>query len=133
VAAVVVMLVPIRPKGAEPIQHLIGGRRGIPPKKGEVAFPAGYINRGETWRDAASRELKEETGIDIEPWKWGLVTVHSSEKHLLTVVQVEPIECPDFGTLEYDHNETQELVLIDRSTQLCFSSHQTQKMMFFGL
>ena len=42
-------------------------RRGIPPRKGSLALPGGYINLGESWQHAASRELFEETAIRLDP------------------------------------------------------------------
>ena len=41
-------------------------RRGKPPRKGQWSIPGGKQKLGETWRAAAAREVKEETGIDIE-------------------------------------------------------------------
>jgi len=38
-------------------------RRGIPPARGRLALPGGYIDIGETWQAAAVRELAEETGL----------------------------------------------------------------------
>jgi 8-oxo-dGTP pyrophosphatase MutT (NUDIX family) len=32
------------------------------------SLPGGYVNRNETGRDAAVRELKEETGIEVRPY-----------------------------------------------------------------
>lgn len=42
-------------------------RRGIEPKKGGLALPGGYIDLGETWQQGAARELREETGIEVDP------------------------------------------------------------------
>jgi ADP-ribose pyrophosphatase YjhB (NUDIX family) len=38
-------------------------KRGLPPRKGTWAAPAGFIELGETPEEACLRELKEETGM----------------------------------------------------------------------
>lgn len=38
-------------------------KRAAPPAKGEWACPGGHVDPGESFKDAAIRELKEETGI----------------------------------------------------------------------
>jgi len=42
-------------------------RRGGEPLKGEWSIPGGLIEVGEELADAVRRELKEETGLDVEP------------------------------------------------------------------
>ena len=42
-------------------------RRGNPPFKDCLAFPGGFVEEGESAEEAASRELMEETGIQIAP------------------------------------------------------------------
>lgn len=41
-------------------------RRGIEPRIGAWTFPAGYMELGESVEEAAIREAKEETNLDIE-------------------------------------------------------------------
>ncbi|MBZ5514117.1 MAG: NUDIX hydrolase [Acidobacteriia bacterium] len=42
-------------------------RRGGEPLKGEWSIPGGLVELGEELEQATRRELKEETGLDIEP------------------------------------------------------------------
>ena len=42
-------------------------RRGSEPLKGEWSIPGGLVELGEELADGVRRELKEETGLDVEP------------------------------------------------------------------
>lgn len=46
--------------------ELLLNRRAIQPGMGDWSFPSGYVNRGEVLEEAAAREVKEETGLDVE-------------------------------------------------------------------
>ena len=45
---------------------LVMVKRGVEPEYGKWAFPSGYVDRGEVVEAAAIREVKEETGLDVE-------------------------------------------------------------------
>lgn len=47
--------------------HVLLIERGWPPFKGQWALPGGHVDRGETSRAAAARELAEEAGVYAAP------------------------------------------------------------------
>src|SRR6476646_3586595 len=73
---VAVVLLPV--KSADGQTGLVVVRRDIEPFRGELALPGGFIETGESWREAAVRELREETGLLAEPGEVRLFDVHSS-------------------------------------------------------
>ena len=52
-------------------------RLDMEPALGRWSFPAGYVDRGEVVEDAAIREVKEETGLEVS--LNGLVGLYSAE------------------------------------------------------
>lgn len=62
---IVVMMIPVNTIPASQHGWLVE-QRNINPNKGGWAFPSGFIEHGETWQQAAVRELKEELGLSIK-------------------------------------------------------------------
>ncbi|WP_432828267.1 NUDIX domain-containing protein [Dactylosporangium sp. CA-092794] len=65
-------------------------RRDIEPMRGELALPGGFIELGETWQEAAARELREETTILADAEEVRLFDVHSVRTSNLIVFGVLP-------------------------------------------
>ncbi len=55
-------------------------RRGIEPAKGGWALTGGYIDHGESWQDAAVREVREELNLEIQESNLELYDVANSTK-----------------------------------------------------
>src|SRR4051794_36608810 len=57
---------------------LLTVRRAIEPGRGLLALPGGYINQDETWQAACAREVREETGLILDPLQIRAFAVHSA-------------------------------------------------------
>ena len=66
-------------------------KRGIEPAMGRWAFPSGYVDRGEVVEEAAAREVREETGLEVKVGR--LVGVYSrpGEAVILVVYEAERV------------------------------------------
>src|SRR5205823_3527884 len=53
-------------------------KRAIQPKIGELCLPGGFVDYLETWQEAISREIREETSIITDPQEFKLVGAHST-------------------------------------------------------
>lgn len=80
--------------------------RGWPPYVGQWALPGGHVDFGETSRQAAARELAEETGVHAAPDELTQVGVFDAPDrdprgryvtvaYRLTVISTLPIEAGD--------------------------------------
>lgn len=55
-------------------------KRGSKPKKHKWALPGGHVEKGESIKEGAAREVKEETDVDIKPDDLMLIDQMINEK-----------------------------------------------------
>lgn len=79
------------------------GRRNQNPGKGRWSFPSGFVDRGEVVEEAALRETREETGLEVEIT--GLVGVYSAPGNPVIVIAYAAE--PRGGTLHADDDLTE--------------------------
>jgi ADP-ribose pyrophosphatase YjhB (NUDIX family) len=75
-------------------------RRAVAPRAGWYALPGGFIETGESWQEAAAREVQEEAGVIIDPDRLLVHTVFSApDDTLIIAAQSPPIQAealPDY-------------------------------------
>lgn len=99
-------------------------KRKYPPRKGDWSFPAGFMEWGESPTNCAIREVKEETGLDVEVT--GSFKVYSGNddprtRAILILYLVKSIN----GQLEAgdDASELKFFPLDDLPENIAFESH----------
>lgn len=108
-------------------RELVLVRRAIPPHIGELALPGGYLDFGETWQQGASRELREETGIECRPNDFyfiEMVTAPSNSN--LLIFCTATMEKEKLGNLVQNfvpNTEVSEIVLSKKPIELAFPTH----------
>jgi ADP-ribose pyrophosphatase YjhB (NUDIX family) len=112
---VVVVLVPVD-------EGVVVIRRNTEPQKGMLALPGGYIDYGETWQEGASRELLEETGIEVPCDEISLYDVQNGLDNTLVVFGLAAKQ-PSRALEPFSSEETTEVILIDRPIELAFTMH----------
>lgn len=121
---VVVVLLPLG-------RGLVAIRRNIEPRKGTLTFPGGYLDFGETWRQGASRELEEETGIHVPEEQISLYDVLDGLDDTVVIFGLaapQPVEVLQ----PFSSAETQEVVLIEEPIELGFPLHTEVIKRFFS-
>jgi 8-oxo-dGTP diphosphatase len=125
---VAVVLLPVEgPDGV----GLVVIRRDIEPARGELALPGGFIEIGETWREGAVRELREETGLVATPDEVRLFDVASTPSTINIFTVLPPRAAADLPTPE-PTAETTEWLVLDRVEPLAFPTHTAAMADYFA-
>ncbi|MGY4969575.1 NUDIX domain-containing protein [Streptomyces nigrescens] len=101
---------------------LVVVRRGIEPCRGQLALPGGYIEVGETWQDAAVRELREETSIEAVPRDIQLFDARSAV-NTLDLFALLPRQNAAALPEPAATSEVLEWLVLDEAVELAFPAH----------
>lgn len=101
-------------------------KRKIKPYQGFWQLPAGFVEYGEHPQTALKREVKEETGLDVEKSSFhSLYQIKDdprAPRHLFLLYQVTPLS----GSLETDRNENSDIAWhsLDNLPPIGWQAHQ---------
>ncbi len=130
---VVVAIIPVFPRGASKQLGVLIIQRNIEPQKGGWALPGGYMDAGETWQMACSREVMEEVGLLTHPENYKLMDVTSAQNGNLLIFAnyTRP-----FATEEIDFVENPEVLVFDvtyQAKELAFPTHTEILSKYLGM
>lgn len=112
--------------------RILLGRRNIDPGKGLWSFCGGYVNRGEKVEEAAIREVKEETHLDVR--LEGMIGLYSDKgsPHVLVAYRASVLD-NDVSGLAADPEEVSELAFFapEEIPELAFPFDQDILQGFF--
>ncbi|WP_436763822.1 NUDIX domain-containing protein [Streptosporangium sp. V21-05] len=98
-------------------------RRDVEPHRGGLALPGGFVDMGESWQQAAVRELREETGVVVDPEGVRLLDVLSAPDGTVLVFALGPRTGEADLPPVVPTAETTEWLLIDGPRELAFPLH----------
>ncbi|WP_089210574.1 NUDIX domain-containing protein [Streptosporangium subroseum] len=107
-------------------------RRDVEPHRGGLALPGGFIDMGESWQQAAARELREETGVVVDADEVRLFDVLSAPDGTVLIFALGPRTSSAALPPVAPTAETTEWLLIDGPRELAFSLHTQIAAKYFG-
>jgi ADP-ribose pyrophosphatase YjhB (NUDIX family) len=111
---------------------LVVVRRDIDPGRGELGLPGGFIELGESWQEAAVRELREETTIEADASDVRLFDVQSTPSGMVLVFGVLPVRKADALPPVTATEEATEWLVLTGPQRLVFPTHTKAMADYFA-
>ena len=101
-------------------------KRAVKPYIGEYALPGGFVDWTESWKEALSREIMEETTVKTDPEEFFMRDVLSTPDNtriLIFALSKKIRTLKDIQNFQ-PNDEVSELLIGNNQTLLCFFLHQ---------
>ena len=122
---VVVVLVPCN-GGLLLIRRALAGEG-----EGKLALPGGYQMLGQTWQEAGAAEVREETGVAVDPMSLQVVAIETTPDRRQNLVFCRSPPFTHDGPFTHD-DEVSEVVVLDAAVETAFPLHTKAVRAFFA-
>ncbi len=107
-------------------------RRGIEPRLGSIALPGGFIDHGEDWKVACTREVFEETQVQLDPEQVEDFCVLSAPDGTVLIFGLtQSLKSEDLPPFKPTNETSERLVITDLSQTLAFPLHTEAARRYF--
>ena len=107
-------------------------RRALPGEgDGKLALPGGYQMLGQTWQEAGAAEVREETGVVVDPAVLRVVSVETTPDRRQNLIFCRSPPVSHDGPFTHDH-EVSEVMILDAPVETAFPLHTGAVRDFFA-
>ena len=107
-------------------------RRALPGDgEGQLALPGGYQMLGQSWQEAGAREVREETGVLLDPSTLRLLRVVTTPDTRQNLIICESPPVVHEGPFQHDA-EVSEVLIVREAVETAFPLHTVMVADFFN-
>ncbi|MGC4006980.1 MAG: NUDIX domain-containing protein [Pirellulales bacterium] len=116
----------------DPVRRRFAGDScGIEPHRGRMELPGGYIEAGETWQQAACREVREETGLILDEAELRTHSVASGDDATLLIFALAEPRSTDMLNECRKTSEADDACVLTNPDELAFPLHRGAARAYF--
>lgn len=99
--------------------------------EGQLALPGGYQMLGQTWQEAGAAEVREETGVVLDPETLRVVAVETTPDRRQNLIFCQSPPVSHDGPFTHDH-EVSDVMVVHGPAETAFPLHTVAVRRFFA-